>query len=154
MFAYITLQEVFFRLFIAVFLAFLIGLDRELKHKPFGFRPYMMVSLGSAAFALILMELAYGMEIKPDVNIDPSRVIQGIITGLGFLGAGAVIRAEKHVVGATTGSGIWVVGAIGLACGLGFYWYATIITLFALFIVIAFGKIHEKLTGERDDTNL
>lgn len=129
------------RLVSAVFLAFLLGLDRELKHKPFGFRPYMMVSLGAAAFTLILMEYIH-QHTSGATIIDPSRVMQGLITGIGFLGAGAMLRARQHIVGATTGAGIWVVGGIGMACGFGFYWHAFLFTLMALFIMAILQPLH------------
>ena len=89
------------------------------------------------------------------VKIDPSRVIQGLIGGIGFLGAGAIIQGgSEQVRGLTTGAGIWLVGAVGLACGAGAYILAFAITVLALMIVFACRHFFKPLVKEvRDGSN-
>ena len=104
--------DVFLRLGAAVLMGAIIGLDRELRGKPAGLRTVALVALGSAVFVLT----AAG-EGNPDST---SRVVQGIVTGIGFLGAGTIIRGqtEESVKGLTTAASIWLAAAAGIACGL------------------------------------
>jgi putative Mg2+ transporter-C (MgtC) family protein len=106
--------EVFLRLGAAVCAGALIGLDRELRHKPAGLRTLALVSLGSALFVLETLDPA---QAYTDAT---SRVIQGVVTGVGFLGAGSIIRghSEESVRGLTTAASIWLAAATGIACGL------------------------------------
>lgn len=135
--SYVTVEEASLRLAAAAGLSFLLGLDREARQKSFGLRTHMLLCVGTAAFVLILMEMIHQIgEQTQLVEVDPARVIQAIIIGIGFLAAGTIIRSEKHIIGATTGAGIWVIGAIGLACGLGMYFYAVLTTIIILFIVV------------------
>jgi putative Mg2+ transporter-C (MgtC) family protein len=132
--------QILLRLGAAAAFACLIGLDRELKNKPFGLRTNMLMALGSASFSVISIELLYLTNPGPNASpIDVGRVIQGIINGIGFLGAGAIIRERSHLRGATTGAGIWAVGAIGVACGFGYYLHAALITLLTLFVLTVLG---------------
>lgn len=111
----LTYVDVILRLGAAVLAGALIGLDREVRNKPAGLRTLALVSLGSAVFVLTAFD---------DVFADPrSRVIQGIVTGVGFLGAGTIIRgqSEEAVRGLTTAASIWLAAAIGIACGLAFW---------------------------------
>lgn len=138
--AYVAPHEILFRLILAIGLSCLVGLDRELKNKPLGLRTNMLVALGSASFCLVVMELIYGLEDASHLaRIDASRVIEGIIGGIGFLGAGAIIHGRDRVIGATTGATIWVVGAIGMTCGFGLYLHAIAITVLALFLLTVLG---------------
>ena len=134
--------EIALRLGAAIALSCLIGLDRELKDKPLGLRTHMLVALGAASFCLIMIELLHtpnpGSNARP---IDAGRVLEGIIGGIGFLGAGAIIQGRQRVFGATTGAAIWVVGAIGMACGFGFFVHAIAVTLLALFVLTVLGLL-------------
>ncbi len=143
---YVTWDEVALRMAVASVLGLIIGIDRELKQKPIGMRAFMLVSLGSAAFGLITMELAYLYDNLVGVaKIDPSRVIQGVIGGIGFLGAGAIIQSQGEVRGTGTGASIWCVGSIGLACGFGFYWHAIAATTIAMIILTIIGVVRRYL---------
>ena len=108
--------EIVWRLSAASALAGIIGLDRELAGKAAGLRTHMMVGLGAAAFTSVAVGL-----IGDVSGTDPARMITGIATGIGFLGAGSIIKAGGEVEGITTAAGIWVVGAVGAACGVGAY---------------------------------
>ncbi len=109
----VTEWELVARLVLAAFLGMLIGLERELAGQPAGERTHALAALGSAAFALI------SLEAFPEG--DQARVAAGVVTGLGFLGAGMILQREDIVLGLTTAAGIWTVGAIGLAIGAGQY---------------------------------
>jgi putative Mg2+ transporter-C (MgtC) family protein len=107
--------DVFLRLGAAVLAGALIGIDREIRDKPAGLRTITLVSLGSAVFTLTAL--------GPEMEDATSRVIQGIITGIGFLGAGTIVRGrtEQSIRGLTTAASIWLAAAIGIACALA-YW--------------------------------
>jgi putative Mg2+ transporter-C (MgtC) family protein len=109
-----TYGEVFLRLAAAVGAGALIGLDRELRRKPAGLRTLALVALGSAVFVLETIDPA---RAYTDAT---SRVIQGVVTGVGFLGAGSIMRSadEESVRGLTTAASIWLAAAMGVACGL------------------------------------
>lgn len=135
--SYVNIEEVIARLAAAAFLAFLLGLDREIHQKSFGLRTHILLGVGTAAFVLVLMEMLHDISARSSfVEMDPSRVIQGIISGIGFMAAGAVIQAKQQIIGATTGAGIWVLGGIGMACGLGMYFHAAVITAIVLFVMV------------------
>src|SRR3989344_5699481 len=104
--------EILLRLVAAAVVGGLIGLEREVVHKPAGVRNHMLVSIGSALFILVtLMEFQY----------ESARIIAGIATGIGFLGAGTIFKAKSEVHGLTTAASIWTVSAVGLSVGLGYY---------------------------------
>lgn len=107
--------QVFLRLAAAVGTGALIGLDRELRRKPAGLRTLALVSLGSAVFILETVDPMAGGSTE-----GTSRVIQGIVTGVGFLGAGSILRgtSEEQIRGLTTAASIWLAAATGIACGL------------------------------------
>jgi putative Mg2+ transporter-C (MgtC) family protein len=138
----LSIDTIVLRLLAASVLALLIGLEREKKDKPAGLKTHMLVGIGSAAFFLIFIEFALGpLKDAEAISPDPTRVIQGIVTGIGFLGAGAIIQGSDTVRGLTTGAGIWVSGGIGLACGAGYFLIAAVVTLFTLIVLFAVGRI-------------
>ena len=104
----------------------LVGLERELKSRPAGFRTHILVSLGACLFT---MAGAYGARAfygaEGAADLDPTRVAAQVVAGIGFLGAGAIIRTGANVQGLTTAAALWVTAAIGLAVGLGFWLGAT-----------------------------
>lgn len=111
----LSFDVVLVRLGAAVLVGALIGLDRQIRNKPAGLRTIALVSLGSAVFVITALEGA--------TTDSASRVIQGIVTGVGFLGAGSIVhgRTEESVHGLTTAASIWLASALGIACGLA-YW--------------------------------
>jgi putative Mg2+ transporter-C (MgtC) family protein len=129
----LTFQEVFVRLAVAVGVGALIGLDRELRHKPAGLRTMALVSLGSAVFVLTAIDSADGLS-----HDAASRAIQGIVTGVGFLGAGAILRGdtEVSVKGMTTAASIWLAAAGGIACGLAHWALVIIASGFGLLVLV------------------
>lgn len=139
---YVTPSELVLRLLAAATLGGLIGLDRELGHKPMGLRTLILVSLGSALMTLLAMELALVSARDLQLNdVDPTRIIQGIISGVGLIGVGALLQRERRLRGATTGASVWLVGGIGIACALGYYVAAAIATGIGLFVLVGLGLI-------------
>ena len=132
------LLRVVLRLLCAVLLGGLIGWDRERREKPAGLRTHMMVTLGSAAFVLLAIDAAtrYGSN-----TVDPTRVLQGVVGGIGFLGAGCIIQSRGHVKGVTTAASLWLDGALGAACGMGAYVLAAVAAGLALVILSVIGRL-------------
>jgi putative Mg2+ transporter-C (MgtC) family protein len=130
-------DEALLRLVLAAVFGGAIGLEREFREREAGLRTHMLVSVGSALFTITS---AYGfrdflVQGGAVVRADPSRVAAQIVTGIGFLGAGAIIRQGLSVRGLTTAATLWVVAAIGLAVGSGYYSAGLITTLIAVFLL-------------------
>lgn len=127
------------RVAVAVVCGALLGWERESRGKPAGFRTQMMVCVGAALFTVITLRLLTpDAESAPELRVDPSRVIAGVIGGIGFLGAGSIIQSRGDVQGMTTAATIWVVGAIGVAAGLGDFSVAGVGTLTGLVVLYVF----------------
>jgi len=138
------------RLSAAVGLAFIIGLERELRGKPAGLRTHMLVSLGAASFMLLGLHVLFATATgDPSARIDPTRVIEGVIGGIGFLGAGSIIQGRGSVHGITTGAAIWTAGAIGAACGMGDLPLAAMVAGFAFVIVVVLGFFERRVIEDR-----
>ena len=146
------LQELLLRLGAAAILSGLLGLDREIKNKPLGLRTNILVALGACSFGLVTLELVELFRADPKLGqvVDPSRVVQGIVEGIGFLGTGAIIHSRGRVQGTTTGAAIWVVGAIGIACGFGFYLHAAAVAAIAFIVLTMLGAIERLFKGGSD----
>ena len=127
--------EVTLRLVLAAALGGAVGLERELREREAGLRTHLLVSLGAAVFTLVsaygFSDFRYG--IRTGITLDPTRIAAQIVTGIGFLGAGAIIRQGLSVRGLTTAATLWVVAAIGMATGAGYYSVAVIGTGLVLF---------------------
>jgi len=123
--------RVMVRLLLAALLGGIVGYEREHKGKAAGLRTHMLVAMGAALFVLVPERGGMGIA-------DMSRVIQGVVAGVGFLGAGAIIKrhSEEQVQGLTTAAGIWMTAAIGVACGLGREAIALLATLLAIVILV------------------
>ena len=122
--------EVLLRLVLAVLAGGLIGLEREVVHKPAGIRTHMLVCLGSALFVLVTLET---------LPNEAARIIAGIATGIGFLGAGTIFKSKDEVHGLTTAASVWAVSGVGIAIGLGYY-LMTIIAVVLVLIVLQLNK--------------
>ena len=127
----IEYSEVLLRLIFAVVCGGLIGLEREVVHKPAGVRTHMLVCLGSALFVLITFDT---------LPNETARIIAGIATGIGFLGAGTIFKAKSDVHGLTTAASIWTVSAVGLSIGLGYY-LMTIIAVILVLLILQLNKL-------------
>ena len=145
--------RIFIRLVVAMIVGAVVGVQRERSGKPAGVRTHMLVALGAALFVMGPME--FGM-----VDSDLSRVIQGLVTGIGFLGAGAILKLEdkREIEGLTTAAGIWMTAAMGLAAGLGRFGLALISVIFAWFVLAVVKRIDRWLNrdisgGSKEDTD-
>ena len=135
------LTQVLIRLLAATVLGAVIGFQRERAGKPAGLRTHMLVTLGTAVFVLACAGVGMGHDAL-------SRVIQGIVTGIGFIGAGSILKLdrERDIQGLTTAAGVWMTAAVGVAVGLGSLGVAILSTVFAL-AILSFAKRFEP----RDD---
>lgn len=147
----ISLLNMFTRLGVAAGLALVLGLERELRGKAAGLRSHMLVALGASAFLIVGLEILHATaEGDPSARIDPTRIVEGVIGGIGFLGAGSIIRSGTSVHGITTGASIWLAGAIGVASGLGHFSLAAMVTLMALVIMSVLGAVERAFSGHGD----
>lgn len=150
--AELTLLEMLTRLSAASGLALVLGIEREFRGKPAGLRSHMLVALGAAAFLLVGLEILYATAGgDSSARIDPTRIVEGVIGGIGFLGAGSIIRSGTSVQGITTGASIWLAGAIGIAAGVGDLALATMVTVLALIIMTVLGAIERTLPWHKRD---
>jgi putative Mg2+ transporter-C (MgtC) family protein len=125
----------------------MIGIEREIKKRPAGLRTNMMVSLAAALFTLLAVELiSDSQEVGNIMRVDPLRTIEAVIAGVAFLGAGAIIRGGDDVKGLTTGASLWVSGAIGVACGGGYYIIAAIATILAVIVLYVIGVLEDRFS--------
>ena len=129
--------DIIARLAAALAAGALIGIDREWRHKTAGLRTHMLFALACAAMIVMAMDL-YLMEFDkgPGSNPDATRIIQGIITGMSFLGAGAIIHREHRTQGLTTGAGVWLAGALGLIFGAGMYKLGAVTLAFGMVTLV------------------
>jgi putative Mg2+ transporter-C (MgtC) family protein len=147
-----TIAEVVIRLVVAVVIGGIIGWDRQRAEKPAGMRTHMLVSLGSASFTLLGFEVGAYLPDKEGAGFDPTRVLQGVIGGIGFLGAGAIIRNQGQVSGITTAASVWVAGAMGAAAGTGAFALALVTTVLTFVVLVAIEKLERRMgRGETGD---
>ncbi len=145
--------EIALRLLLATFFGGMLGLEREWKRKPAGLRTHILVALGSCCFLLVGLEF-YAALMRADADItsaDPLRLVEGIVGGLGFLGAGAILTRNGAIEGLTTAGGLWLTGAIGLACGGGHYWIACIATALGLVTLHVLARLERRMHDQRED---
>jgi putative Mg2+ transporter-C (MgtC) family protein len=120
-----------------------LGWERQVGGKPAGLRTHALVCVGSTLFVLTAFHAAQSLAAG---TLDPSRIVHGIVTGVGFLGAGSILRHEGVVLGLTTAASIWMVAAIGAAVGVRAYTLALVGTLLALVVLRGFRKLDEWLS--------
>jgi putative Mg2+ transporter-C (MgtC) family protein len=142
------------RLLVASLLGALIGAERERHGRSAGFRTQLLVALGSALAMLVSLNFAevYGRSSDIALRVDPGRVAYGVMGGIGFLGAGAIIRLGVDIRGLTTAASLWCTAAVGLACGFGMFYLAAVTTGVALFALLALGKIDVYIHTHQDKT--
>jgi putative Mg2+ transporter-C (MgtC) family protein len=137
------------RLVLALVLGGILGWERQQAEKPVGVRTMALVAVGSAAFVLITLEVVEWVRTF-NANVDPSRVLAGVIGGIGFLGAGTIIQARGSVAGVTTAAVIWVTAAIGMASGFGLYVLAITLCVLA-FLTLESGRLSRSRVREQDN---
>jgi putative Mg2+ transporter-C (MgtC) family protein len=129
---------------VSTLLGTVVGWERQMGRKPAGLRTHTLVCMGSTLFVLLTEHsiTAFG----GGHNVDPTRIIHGVVTGVGFLGAGSIMRQEGFVHGLTTAASVWMVAAIGVAVGCRAYWLAVGATLLALLVLEGYGWIESRFT--------
>ena len=142
--------EIVFRLIAALAAGGLIGLERSHRGRPAGFRTHALVCLSSSLLMLVTVYESHWMprDAAARVVLDPTRLAQGIMTGIGFVGAGAIIKEGLTVRGLTTAASIWITAAIGILTGVGFYFAAVLGTVLTLGTLSAFRWIERRLPTE------
>lgn len=129
------------RIATALLLGGMIGFERDVHGRAAGLRTHMLVSVGSALFTLISINLSKEL----GVSGDPGRIAAQIVSGIGFLGAGTILKSGFSVRGLTTAACMWLMAAIGMACAVGWLWHATIVAIGMLLILLTAKKIENKL---------
>jgi putative Mg2+ transporter-C (MgtC) family protein len=158
----LTELELVLRLALAALLGAVIGVEREWRDRTAGLRTHMLVCLGSAVFTIVS---AYGFsewydsipaDQRTTVVSDPTRIAAQIVTGIGFLGAGAIFRSDDGVRGLTTAASLWMMAAIGLATGAGYYELAVASTVLMLLVLVALRQVSGRIKAmnQGDDTPL
>jgi putative Mg2+ transporter-C (MgtC) family protein len=138
--------QILIKLLLSFLLSGAIGIERELHKKDAGLRTHILVCVGSC---LMMLTSLYIFDIyKATVSLDPVRLAAGVITGIGFLGAGTIIRYGEAVRGLTTAATLWLVSGVGLAIGCGFYSGAIFTTILTLFALLILGKFEKNVTKE------
>lgn len=131
-------KEIIFRLLVSLIIGGVTGFERERSYQFAGFRTHILVSVGSCITSITSIALFFQFNAYPDVSIDPSRLTAQILSGIGFLGAGAILKTSNGIRGLTTAAGIWATACIGIAIGYGYYvlsilaWLFVMITLYML----------------------
>jgi putative Mg2+ transporter-C (MgtC) family protein len=140
------------RLILAMLFGAAIGFEREWRHRPAGLRTHVLVCVASATFALLTIEIVHAPMFELDTGrFDPVRIIEAVTAGVAFLAAGVVIFTRGEVHGLTTGAGMWLAGAIGVACGLGLWQIALFSTVVALVVLTLLYAFESRFDLNADD---
>lgn len=146
--------EIGLRLIAASLLGGVIGLEREAKERPAGLRTHMLTSLAAAVFTVITFELFHKFSNSGSgASTDPIRIIQAVTAGVAFLAAGTIIQSGGAVKGLTTGASMWLAGAIGLACGAGYFVVAGMAAALATLILILLKWGEELIRDDAAESN-
>lgn len=140
--------ETVLRLLLALGYGAALGWNREMREKPAGLRTHMLVSLGAATFTIITFKITSDVGADLRQRMDPLRLIEGIIGGIGFLGAGSIIQSRGTVEGITTAATIWVAGSVGIACGTGYYLLGLLVLAAALAVLSLVGMAEKRVLGK------
>lgn len=132
-------------LFLSFILGGAIGWLREKEGKTAGLRTHILVAVGSALFMMLSGEMMLRSGLA-----DPGRIAAGVVTGIGFIGAGCIMQARGSVVGITTAASIWITAAIGIACGTSYYLGAIVTTIIALFTLHSLREVEKKIIKTKE----
>jgi putative Mg2+ transporter-C (MgtC) family protein len=136
------------RLLLAALFGAAIGFEREWRQRPAGLRTHILVCVAAATFGILTVEITHASVFSPElVKYDPIRVVEAVTAGVAFLAAGVVIFSRGEVQGLTTGAGMWLAGAIGIACGLGLWQIALFATLLTLVVLALLQFVLARVSG-------
>ncbi|MEK7275578.1 MAG: MgtC/SapB family protein [Candidatus Desantisbacteria bacterium] len=141
--------DILIRLMLATLLGGLVGIERQIHHKPAGLRTHILVSIGACMCMIV------GISINKEFGdgIDPSRIAAQVVSGIGFLGAGTIMVTKASVKGLTTAASIWATSALGLAIGNGMFFAASVAAVIMVTVLLVFEFIEEKLALKASDEN-
>ncbi len=143
------------RMLLAIVLGAAIGFEREIRNRPAGLRTHILVSMAAASFTLITIKIFYEVSDHGGIRAspaDPARIVDAVTAGVAFIAAGAIIKSQGDVKGVTTGAAIWLAGAIGVACGIGYYLLAVLATGLAVLVLQGIGWLERWWLGKDTDT--
>lgn len=147
-------SDIILRIVTATILGGIIGMERQFKHRPAGFKTHILVCVGSATIMVLSEYLFRKYHMEFGILSDPARLGAQVISGVGFLGAGTIIHHGQNVRGLTTAASLWVVAAIGLAAGSGFYFLAIVVSISIYIILFIFNKLYRRIRSVRDVSGL
>ncbi|WP_281889638.1 MgtC/SapB family protein [Paenibacillus sp. YYML68] len=151
---FIDSYHITLRLSLALLLGGVIGFEREYSSRAAGLRTHMLVCLGATLIMLLSIYGFADFAELPNVRMDPARLAAQVISGIGFLGAGTILFTGKTITGLTTAASLWVVAAIGLAIGAGFYYAAVLACFFALMSLFVFHTVEKRLMSNKRSRKL
>lgn len=142
----ITLESAVFKLLLSLVLGGIVGIERKRKGQMAGVRTFALICMGSTLAMIVsaYIPIIYNLKVG-----DPARVAAQVVSGVGFLGAGAILQNKGSIRGLTTAAGIWIVAALGLAIGVGLYLIAIITTAFILFTLVSLERYEHQVMSER-----
>lgn len=146
--------EAILRVAVAAVLGAVIGFDRQRKDKDAGIRTHMLVAMGASLFvsgATLLTADHGGPGVEPALRVDPTRVIQGVVTGVGFIGAGQIFQSRNSVHGLTSAAGMWVTASIGVLVGLGHFVLPAVATLIVFLVMAWLDPLTSRIGGNEGD---
>jgi len=144
----ISNTEIILRLLISAFLGGLVGMEREANNRPAGLRTHVLVTIGSTLIMMISIDAFRGMGQYGNGG-EPARLAAQVVSGIGFLGAGTILRDGTNIKGLTTAASLWVCGGIGLAIGSGYYLGGVVTVAIVLFTLMRMGKIEKTLLKKK-----
>jgi len=137
------------RMIIAAICGAVVGFERELRTAEAGLRTHILIAVAAALFTILAFEIYHTIGTSNGSQADPIRAVEAVTAGIAFLGAGAIFRSGGGVQGLTTGAGMWLAGAVGVACALGFYVLAAGTTVLAVLVLAAMRAMSHRLIGNK-----
>lgn len=137
------------RLVIAALCGAVIGFEREVRTAEAGLRTHILIAVAAALFTILTFEIFHTIGEGTETRADPIRAVEAVTAGIAFLGAGAIFRAGGGVQGLTTGAGMWLAGAVGVACALGFYVIAAGTTVLAVIVLASLRAVAHRMIGHK-----
>ncbi|ODT78328.1 MAG: hypothetical protein ABS76_24145 [Pelagibacterium sp. SCN 64-44] len=147
---YLPQHIIAIRLLMAAIFGAMIGFEREINTAEAGLRTHILIAVAAALFTILTFEIFHTIETGQEASrADPIRAVEAVTAGIAFLGAGAIFRSGANVQGLTTGAGMWLAGAVGVATALGFYVIAGLVALFAILVLAALRAFAHKMLRHR-----
>lgn len=139
------------RLLIAAILGGIIGFEREMSHGAAGLRTHILIAVAAALFTTMAFEIFHHPDVATGGRADPIRAVEAVTAGIAFLGAGAIFQLRGGIQGLTTGAGMWLAGALGVASALGYYVIGFVVAVFGVVILGALRAFAHKIVGRHPD---